>query len=85
MPNDISTLVSSQDSTKASGWMLRNSIRFYGGIADTYNRDLCCGLVRSVGYLADNVPGVCIPLGVLSSLTRGTVPFPWGISEAMGV
>ena len=32
------------------------------------NRDLLCGFLGSVGYLADNVPGVQIPMGILSSL-----------------
>ena len=45
------------------------------------NRDLLRGFIRSVGYLADDVPNVRIPMGVLSSITGDTVPFRWGYTE----
>ena len=45
------------------------------------NRDLLRGFIGSVGYLADDIPNVRIPLGVLSSITGDTVPFRWGYTE----
>ncbi|CAA7268127.1 unnamed protein product [Cyclocybe aegerita] len=45
------------------------------------NRDLLRGFLGSVGYLADDVPGVRIPMGVLSALTGDTVPFRWTFTE----
>ena len=45
------------------------------------NRDLLQGFIGSVGYLADDVPNVRIPMGVLSSITGDTVPFRWGYTE----
>jgi hypothetical protein len=45
------------------------------------NRDLLRGFIGSVGYLADDVPGVRLPLGVLSAITGDTVPFWWGYTE----
>lgn len=39
------------------------------------NRDLLRGFLGSVGYLADDIPGVRIPMGILSNLTGDTVPF----------
>ncbi|CAA7257324.1 unnamed protein product [Cyclocybe aegerita] len=45
------------------------------------NRDLLRGFLRSVGYLADDVPSVRIPMGVLSALTGDTVPFCWTFTE----
>ena len=45
------------------------------------NRDLLRGFIGSVGYLADDIPGVRIPMGVLSSITGDTVPFRWGYTE----
>ncbi|KAJ2921120.1 hypothetical protein H1R20_g15976, partial [Candolleomyces eurysporus] len=45
------------------------------------NHDLLCGFLGSVGYLADDVPGVRIPMGVLSAITGDTVPFRWGFTE----
>ena len=45
------------------------------------NRDLLCGFIGSVGYLADNIPNVWIPMGILSSLTGNTVPFHWGYNK----
>ena len=41
------------------------------------NRDLLRGFIGSVGYLADDIPNVRIPMGILSSLTGDTVPFRW--------
>jgi hypothetical protein len=45
------------------------------------NRDLLRGFIGSVGYLADDVPGVRLPLGVLSAVTGDSVPFRWGYTE----
>jgi hypothetical protein len=45
------------------------------------NRDLLRGFLGSVGYLADDVPGVRVPMGVLSALTGDAVPFRWGYTE----
>ena len=45
------------------------------------NRDLLRGFIGSVRYLADDVPNVRIPVGVLSSITGDTVPFRWGYTE----
>ena len=45
------------------------------------NRDLLRGFIGSVGYLADDVPGVRIPMGILTALTGDTVPFRWTFTE----
>ena len=45
------------------------------------NRDLLRGFLGSVGYLADDVPGVRIPMGILSGLTGDTTPFRWTYME----
>jgi hypothetical protein len=45
------------------------------------NRDLLRGFIGSVGYLADDVPGVRLPLGILSAITGDAVPFCWGYTE----
>ena len=45
------------------------------------NRDLLRGFIGSVGYLADDIPNVRIPMGVLSTITGDTVPFRWGYTE----
>jgi hypothetical protein len=45
------------------------------------NRDLLRGFLGSVGYLADNVEGIRIPMDVLSRLTGNTVSFRWGDVE----
>ena len=45
------------------------------------NRDLLRGFIGAVGYLADDVPNVRIPMGVLSAITGDTVPFRWGYTE----
>ena len=45
------------------------------------NRDLLRGFLGSVGYLADDIPGVRIPMGILSGLTGDTVPFKWTFME----
>jgi hypothetical protein len=39
------------------------------------NRDLLRGFIGSVGYLADDIPSVRVPMGVLSAITGDTVPF----------
>ena len=45
------------------------------------NRDLLRGFLGSVGYLADDIPNIRIPMGVLSALTGDTVPFRWTYTE----
>ena len=45
------------------------------------NRDLLRGFIGLVGYLADDIPNVRMPLGILSSITGDTVPFRWGYTE----
>ncbi|KAJ2917183.1 hypothetical protein MD484_g3247, partial [Candolleomyces efflorescens] len=45
------------------------------------NRDLLRGFLGSVGYLADDIPGVRVPMGVLSAITGDTVPFRWTYTE----
>jgi hypothetical protein len=45
------------------------------------NRDLLRGFIGSVGYLADDIPNIRLPLGVLSALTGDTVPFRWTPTE----
>ena len=45
------------------------------------NRNLLRGFIGSVGYLADDIPNVRIPMGILSSITGDTVPFRWGYTE----
>ena len=45
------------------------------------NRDLLRGFIGSVGFLADDIPNIQIPLGILSAITGDTVPFRWGYTE----
>jgi hypothetical protein len=45
------------------------------------NHDLLWGFLGSVGYLADDVPGVQIPMAVLHGLTGDAVSFCWGFTE----
>ena len=45
------------------------------------NHTLCRGFVRAVGYLADDIYKVRIPLGVLASASTETKPFQWGYTE----
>lgn len=45
------------------------------------NRDLLRGFIGTVGYLADDIPNIRIPMGVLSAITGDTVPFRWGYTE----
>ena len=45
------------------------------------NQDLLRGFIGSVGYLADNLPNIRIPMGMLSFVTGDTVPFRWGYTE----
>ena len=45
------------------------------------NRTLCRGFVGAVGYLADNIYKVRIPLGVLAEASTKTKPFQWGYTE----
>ena len=45
------------------------------------NRDLLRGFLGSVGYLAEDIPNIRIPMGVLHGLTGDTVPFRWGFTE----
>ncbi|KAG9221532.1 hypothetical protein CCMSSC00406_0009355 [Pleurotus cornucopiae] len=41
------------------------------------NRNLLRGFLGAVGYLADDVARVRVPMGILSSLTGDTVPYRW--------
>ena len=45
------------------------------------NHDRLCRFLGSIGYLVDDVPGVRIPIGILSALTRDMVPFHWTFTE----
>ena len=45
------------------------------------NWDLLCGFIGSVGFLADDIPNIRLPLGVLSMITRDKVPFCWTPTE----
>ena len=45
------------------------------------NRDLLQGFIGSVGFLADDIPNVQNPLGILSAITGDKVPFCWGNTE----
>ena len=45
------------------------------------NRDLLRGFIGSVGFLADDIPNIRIPLGILSVITGDKVPFRWGYTE----
>ena len=45
------------------------------------NRDLLRGFIGSVGFLADDLPSIRIPLGILSKITGDRVPFRWGFNE----
>jgi hypothetical protein len=45
------------------------------------NRDLLRGFLGSVGYLADDVPEVRVPMGILHGLTGDWVPFRWGFTH----
>ncbi len=45
------------------------------------NRDLLRGFLGSVGYLADDVNSVRVPMGVLTAITGDAVPFRWGYTE----
>ena len=45
------------------------------------NHDLLRGFLGSVGYLADDIPGVRIPMAVLHGLTGDAVSFHWGFTE----
>jgi hypothetical protein len=41
------------------------------------NQDLLRGFLGAVGYLADDLAEVQIPMSVLHALTGNTVPFRW--------
>jgi hypothetical protein len=45
------------------------------------NRDLLRGFLGAVGYLADDIARVRIPMGVLHGLTGDTVSYRWGPTE----
>jgi len=45
------------------------------------NRALCRGFIASVGYLADDIYKVRVPLGVLSEASAETRPFRWSYTE----
>ncbi|KIN99114.1 hypothetical protein M404DRAFT_78798, partial [Pisolithus tinctorius Marx 270] len=45
------------------------------------NRTLCKGFIGSVGYLADDIYKVRVPLGVLAEASAETRPFRWTFTE----
>ena len=45
------------------------------------NRSLCKGFIGSVGYLADGIYKVHVPLGVLAEACAESKPFEWGFTE----
>jgi len=45
------------------------------------NRTLCRGFVGAVGYLADDIFKVRVPLGVLAEASAESKPFQWGYTE----
>jgi hypothetical protein len=45
------------------------------------NRDLLRGFIGSVGFLADDIPNIQLPLGILSAITGDKVPFRWTPTE----
>jgi len=45
------------------------------------NRDLLWGFIGSVGYLADDIYKVRVPLGVLSEVTGDAIPFRWDFAQ----
>ena len=45
------------------------------------NRTLCRGFVGTVGYLADDIYKVRVPLGVLAEACAETKPYQWGYTE----
>jgi len=45
------------------------------------NRTLCRGFVGAVGYLADDIYKVRVPLGVLAEACAETKPYQWGYTE----
>jgi hypothetical protein len=45
------------------------------------NRDLLRGFLGSVSYLADDIPGVRVPMSVLFGITGDAVPFRWGYTQ----
>ena len=45
------------------------------------NRSLCKGFIGSVGYLADDIYKVRVPLGVLAEACAESKPFEWGFTE----
>ena len=45
------------------------------------NRDLLHGFIGSVGFLADEILNIHLPLGILSSVTGDKVPFRWTHTE----
>lgn len=47
------------------------------------NRDLLLGFLGAVGYLADDLAGVRVPMGVLTALTGDTVPFHWAHTHSV--
>ena len=45
------------------------------------NRNLLRGFIGSIGYLADDILNVRIPIGILSKITGDAIPFHWGYTE----
>jgi len=74
---------------KILGWIMADdSIHMDPGKVDSIlkwkvptNRTLCRGFIGSVGYLADNIYKVHVPLGVLSEVSSETRLFRWSYME----
>ncbi|SJL11791.1 uncharacterized protein ARMOST_15200 [Armillaria ostoyae] len=45
------------------------------------SKGLLSGFLRSVGYLADDLPRIRSPMGILHGLTGSMVPFHWSYTE----
>jgi hypothetical protein len=44
-------------------------------------KEALSGFLGAVGYLADNLPGIRGPMGILNAHTGGAVPFQWAFTE----
>ena len=80
-----SGLVGSKGPDRWRSWVgkERNEVESEGelGGKTPTNRDLLRGFIGSVGFLANDIPNIRIPLGILSAITGDTVPFHWGYTE----
>ena len=62
-------------------WMDPNKVDSVLNWKTPMNRDLLRGFIRSVGYLADDIYKVQVPMGVLSAITGDSIPFKWDGTE----